>query len=414
MRAGMALPRISDPGTPISAAPFPETEADRDRVRAQLERVLAHPLFTNSRRYPRLLRYVVETTLDNPSECLKERTLGIQVFGREPQYDTNVDHVVRTTAGEVRKRLQQYYLDDGALAEIIIELPSGSYVPLFRIAQPRTVTEVIVPPEPPRKQRSLLPLAATLAVGILLGVAAVRLWPAPRPSPTDRFWAPVVNAPNRAALCIGSTEKVPSPGVDPPTSAQEQRTLIDLHRSEQQKVAFSDALTLARLTGLLRAKGKHLQILQEASATLADLTEGPTILIGAFDNDWTLRLTGPLRFRFELEMPRGVSYIRDSRNPSRSDWTVNWYTPYLQLGRDYAIVSRVLDRTTKQPVIVAAGITRYGTLAAGEFLTSDSYMAELDRVAPRGWEHRNIQIVLSAQVIRGSSGAPEIVATHVW
>src|SRR5712691_2969496 len=82
---------------------------DRRAILEQLDKILASPLFQNSKRYPNLLRYAVEQTLDGQSDLLKERTLGIQVFHRDLEYDTNSDPVVRTTAVEVRKRLVQYY-----------------------------------------------------------------------------------------------------------------------------------------------------------------------------------------------------------------------------------------------------------------------------------------------------------------
>src|ERR1700724_1938603 len=101
-------------------------------VREQLNRLLAHPLFTNSKRYPVLLTYTVEQTLLGNASELKERTIGIEAFGREPVYDVNLDPVVRTAAAEVRKRLSQYYYNPDHGGELIIELPVGSYVPSFR------------------------------------------------------------------------------------------------------------------------------------------------------------------------------------------------------------------------------------------------------------------------------------------
>src|ERR1700733_2744959 len=103
-------------------------------IREQLKRLLAHPLFTNSKRYPVLLAYTVEQTLLGNAGTLKERTIGIEAFGREPSYDVNLDPVVRTTAAEVRKRLIQYYYSDEHAGELIIEMPVGSYVPTFREA----------------------------------------------------------------------------------------------------------------------------------------------------------------------------------------------------------------------------------------------------------------------------------------
>src|ERR1700678_3598774 len=101
-------------------------------VREQLKRLLAHPLFTNSKRSRVLLAYTVEKTLLGHAHELKERTIGVEAFGREPSYDVNLDPVVRTTAAEVRKRLIQYYYSPDHAGELVIELPLGSYVPSIR------------------------------------------------------------------------------------------------------------------------------------------------------------------------------------------------------------------------------------------------------------------------------------------
>ena len=101
-------------------------------VREQLKRLLTHSLFTNSKRYPVLLAYVVEQTLLGNASELKERTVGVEAFGRQPDYDVNLDPVVRMTAAEVRKRLVQYYYNPEHAGQLLIELPVGSYVPTFR------------------------------------------------------------------------------------------------------------------------------------------------------------------------------------------------------------------------------------------------------------------------------------------
>src|SRR5260370_12821349 len=84
--------------SPTVAAGVSETDMECAAIQAQLERILANPLFKNSKRYPSLLRYVVERTLDGHPGELKERTLGIEVFGRAPAYDTNLDPLVLTPA----------------------------------------------------------------------------------------------------------------------------------------------------------------------------------------------------------------------------------------------------------------------------------------------------------------------------
>src|SRR5215469_13502010 len=109
----------------------PQFPQQRDAILGELQSVIESPYFCNSKRYPALLRYIVENALAGNSDRLKERTLGIEVFDRPPTYDTNADTIVRYTAGEVRKRLLLYYSDGGRISSIRISLPVGSYVPEF-------------------------------------------------------------------------------------------------------------------------------------------------------------------------------------------------------------------------------------------------------------------------------------------
>jgi hypothetical protein len=168
----------------------------------------------------------------------------------------------------------------------------------------------------------------------------------------------------------------------------------------------------ARLAGILEAKGKSIQIRGQLSTDFAALRNGPVILVGAFDNNWTMRLTGPLPYSFERD--HDTFWIKDRQNPSRRDRAVNYRTPYLDLTEDYALLSRTLDPTTGRMVVVIGGLTGYGTMAAGEFLTDPSYFAALAKVAPKGWERKNIQLVLATQVIRGSSGPPRVLERQFW
>src|SRR5664279_1677548 len=109
----------------------PASEVDRELVLKELDSILASYHFRGSKRYPALLKYIVDSTLDGRSGDLKERTLGVEVFGRDPDYDTSADPVVRLSAGEVRKRIAQYYHETGNSSRVQIDLPLGSYVPEF-------------------------------------------------------------------------------------------------------------------------------------------------------------------------------------------------------------------------------------------------------------------------------------------
>src|SRR5437660_12465683 len=94
---------------------------------------------------------------------------------------------------------------------------------------------------------------------------------------------------------------------------------------------------------------------------------------------------GPQRFSFERD--HDTFWIKDRQDSSDRSHDVNYTMPYLQLTEDYALISRVLDPVTERMVVVAGGLTGYGTIAAGEFLTNSGF-----RVTWRRWRNRRRRI----------------------
>jgi hypothetical protein len=392
-----------------------ETDLPRDQVREQLERILANSLFTHSKRYPLLLRWVVERALEGRSSQLKERTLGVEVFGRSPDYDTNTDPVVRITAGEIRKRIAQYYHEPGRENEVRIDLPCGSYVPEFHrpfTPEPRLPAPVAVLPrvDPPAvvHARSMRPVyAAALGLPPLVWLI-VWLFSS---TPVDRFWRPFLDSPGSVLLCIGGTGIAQEVALKQPPDDQ---TITVTDQIKREYVAFADATTLSRLAALFQSKGHPYSMRIGSATTFADLRNGPVVLVGGFNNGWTMRLLGPLRFSLVRDPVTKMEWIEDRQDPSKRDWVVDSHTPYLKLTEDYAIVARVMDPATERMVVVAAGIMQYGTIAAGEFLTNPRYLDDLARQAPPNWQRKNMQAVIATKVINGNSGPPRILSTHFW
>lgn len=111
---------------------MPSVEREGQAARRELERILASPGFARNERLSRFLRFVVEQHLDGRDEELKESLIGIEVFGRSPGYDPKRDPIVRTEASRLRARLSEYYLGEGKGDPLVIALPKGGYVPVFR------------------------------------------------------------------------------------------------------------------------------------------------------------------------------------------------------------------------------------------------------------------------------------------
>src|ERR1700722_12258267 len=102
-----------------------------EEIRAELERVLASAPFANSNRSQRFLQYVVESSLNNQDESLKEFAIAVDVFERSDSYDPSVDATVRVEAGRLRSRLRDYYADEGRTDPIVIDVPKGGYRATF-------------------------------------------------------------------------------------------------------------------------------------------------------------------------------------------------------------------------------------------------------------------------------------------
>jgi hypothetical protein len=118
-------------------------------IRAQLERILASAPFAASHRSQRFLRYVVENSLTDSVESLKEYAIAVEVFERDSSYDPAIDATVRVEAGRLRSRLRDYYAGEGRNDRLGIEIPKGGYRAFFRNECLRQS-----PPSPLRKFRS--------------------------------------------------------------------------------------------------------------------------------------------------------------------------------------------------------------------------------------------------------------------
>jgi hypothetical protein len=436
----------------------PVTEADRAAVRGQLELLLAHPLFCQSKRYPVLLRFVVEQVLNGTSDLVKERLIGMEVFGRTPGYDANADPVVRVTAGEIRKRLAQYYYDPAHLGELRIELPTGSYVPVFQrwraaeVAEPG-VEEMAGPAEmsgelagvretftgPPvvhhttHNTHNTHPILMVLLVGVtlLLGLGggygyrryrearmpvadAAQDWTKNAIRDVDDFWRPLTSGPATVTFCLGEPARDSSGDTDPAQTIHHAKLAEPLYFRLRQSglFALADVTTLTRMTGVLQRQGKAFRVSAASEASFAQLREGPAVFIGAFDNLWTMRLTRDLRFGFDSI--DGNAFIVDRKSSAKTTWFTAWDLPYEKLARDYAIVARFHDPLTGQPVVLASGISEEGTEAAGELISDSADLAGLLKKAPANWRQMNMEAVIETRVIDGHAGPPQVLAVEFW
>lgn len=443
----------------------PSSEEDKAKVRRQLNRLLQTSHFKNSRRYPLLFRFIVEETLAGRGNFLKERLLGVSVFDRPADYDTASDPIVRVTIAEIRKRIAQYYHEEAHDSEMRIELLPGSYVPEFRpskeaganhhapeqvlvaeeypVIEDERLAELTATqehsPAPPsnsslHKFRLSRPVRIALAsaTAFLVLLAAGLLWRRAHSSAVDELWGPVLAKDQTVTFCLpvmsdsgeamaaaagilvqdpaSTTGGVNAPDTSSP-KAPPNSTFLALEILGEN-IVFSDALATVQISNYLAVHNHHSSLRLNTVTTLNDLRQGPVVLIGGLDNQWTLRALAPLRYRFAGTREQQF-WIIDTKKPDMKDWKVDVKVSLSDVQRDYAIIARIHDESTGQVEMIVAGIGMSGTAAAGEFLVDPVQVAELRRRVGAGFRDRDFEAVLSTDVVNGIAGSPTILTVAV-
>lgn len=384
-------------------------------IREELDRILRSEDFRASKRSQEFLTYVVEQTLKGTGDVLKERTIGVDVFHRLPDYDPGEDATVRVKAGEVRKRLGLYYASTGLHDPVRIELHSGSYVPGFRRvpngAETRHEAPVAVDPMPAAETApSILSRYRWLAIPAVAMALIAAVWIAQRERAGSdvlaQFWAPVLKDNAPVSLCVAH---VPVYGLDrepTPTAPPKGEEFVLLR---DQFVGGGDLIASVRLSSMLARQQRPYLLRVGNDVSFHDLRASPAILIGYSYTRWK-EISSQMRYFIDAsKLPVGIT---DNGKPT------NWVLPDLPRDRrtdkDFAIVSRVFHPDTRAMLVEIAGVTSYGTDAASDLVTNPDLMSEALKGAPDGWQKKNLQLVLAVKVIGGTPASPKVVGSYFW
>jgi len=425
------------------------SDDQKKTVREEMERILNSESFRSSPRCRQFLRFVVEHTLEGRQEQLKERVIGIEVFGRKPSYPTEGDSVVRVRATEVRKRLSQYYATFPRSGACRIEIPPGSYVPQFMALDGSAkddetlASEPIVPNLPVShlsRERGWfrIGMAALLLVALSAVILAayrlsaehrVQAFADANEAQLEQFWQPAIRDPKSILICIGSPTTYTYNGsfqgnyvrehhIDP--NLQPQWT-IDPQKGDipgsviipvkAEYVGAGDANLAVLLGALFGRLGKPSEFRLSEYTSYSEISDAPTVLIGAFTNRWTLQGVRQQPFVFAQKGPDRLIEERDGQHRQ-------WIPPHLRAdgrtGEDFALVSRLVDSETGKFLVAAAGVSGFGSRAAGYFLTRPDLLARALSQAPPDWPRKNLQFVLKTRIVDDAPTAPEVVAWRTW
>lgn len=403
-----------------SASAIPATE-----VRAHLQAILESPAFRESKRCQHFLTFVVEKALQGEQDFLRERVIGVEVFGRDPSYDTHDDSVVRVAANEVRRRLAQYYQDRAGADEIRIEIPTGSYVPQIHIRgkEARPYSRF----RPGRRLLWILPIPLAVSV-------AVVSWIVSQPDVLERFWEPALTAPGVVEIQLGQSHayqlsrrihdqylrqhpeylKNLSPYLLVPTPELGIRP-EDIIPVSDYFLNRGDALAVIRLGVFLSERKKRYRLSVESGpVSLVEQIGTPQVLVGAFSNRHTIQTTRDLRFHFRRDLTRdGAVWMIEDGNTGNS-WKLINVHPKQETDTDYALITRLLHKGPQRMTVALGGLTQFGTDGAAKVITEPESLASLDHLLGKGWEGKNVQFVVEMRVALSTPVAPRIVIAHVW
>jgi len=297
-----------------------------------------------------------------------------------------------------------------------ILLPPGTYVLDFRFSelnpQPENPPETGAVNSSPREQEiiSSLPVrtASEFSGGEKGALVAFRqheelkhLRPgAPAVGP---LWSPILSAGKEVFICLGHAD---------PLNADDP--VIELTSGGLQRITVTDLKAYTNISGFLQMNGQSFQMRMDNQTTLLDLRDRPTVLIGNHNNDWALKLTGNLRYRFDFDeadagKPNRVVSIVDTQEPHRL-WQVSLRDPESP-SVDYAIAGRFFNPISGSLIFFVAGARPVGTQAASEFMTRPQFLQGLPDSLKN--PKTNLEVVLKTPIIAGVPGSPEVVATHV-
>lgn len=446
-----------------------ENEEDLAFLQYHLKEIIEGEAFRGSHRSGQFLKYVVEQAIARHFDSLKERVIGVELFGRSPSYDTGEDAIVRVTASDVRKRLLQHYGMYGATSRFRISLPLGSYIPEISHepngngngnrelqtslhdaaakseASAREPTHgapiaasPVVAPIPSGLSRPNRPLflVIVLVTALNLSVWGI-LWthvkrPAVLPD-TILPWSVFFNSPRPIHLIASDpdiAEVQQYIGGEISTSDYANRHLIpnpDKMTPEVQrfwnviirddKASFVDAVIAVRITEMTQTYSKRVNLSAARNIQMSDLqTDDNYIFLGSPRSDpWSALFSDQLDFQFTFDRNSGQEIIRNLRPKPHEDLQ---YIPTAlggATGQSYAIIAFVQNPDHNGQVLLLAGANAEGTEAAGRLITDMPRLSTALRtcgISPDG-SLKHFELLLKLNTMAGSPNDAHVEACHI-
>jgi hypothetical protein len=404
--------------------------SSRSQILSEVDKLVSSSALHGSESLCKLLRYLANHALDHPGTPLKEYQIATEVFGRQSDFDPQLDSMVRVQAGRLRTKLAEHYSTAGASDAIWVELPKGTYVLAFHNGPPggakshyNGAHEARSEGQPEAVKSVILPRGWVVAVAALslllaasLGVIAMLTW-SHKTAPTTVvanegvarafpiFWKSFVAGPEEPLVIFSNAAFVGQPDVnmhyyDP---AKDARAMIMDHYT-----GVGEVLAVHDLDAVFAALRQPIRVKRGSLFTLDDAKNNDLIFIGSpAENLALLEIPSTKEFTFRkiaAGIRQGNTEIINT-HPRDGEPAEFLATPHNSqpLTEDYAVIALVPGMNPARSEMILAGTTTIGTQAAVEFVCSQNLLEELLRklaVTAPG-ELKPFEAVIRVKVARG-------------
>jgi hypothetical protein len=409
------------------------TVVDRAQFLTEVERLVNSHTLHGSESLCKLLRYLAKQAVEHPGIPVKEYQIATEVFGRQADFDPQLDSMVRVQAGRLRSKLSEYYSSEGANDSTIIEVPKGSYAVVIhhRAAQAGhnvsadALHNGIKPATAPRAWVAAvigLSLALALAVALLAreyssdrrnGSAQPSATTPDAPAPFRIFWKGFITGPEEPWVIFSNAAFVGRPDTG--------MRYYDAKRDSQSPIldhytGVGEVLAVHNLDLVFGALRQSLRVKRGSLFSLDDAKNNDLIFIGSPSENLTLKeIPSTREFVFQQVQsgPRAGNMEIINNSPQNGEPAIFLATPSnVPLTEDFAIVALVRGINPEHSELILAGTSTLGTQAAVEFVTKENYLDTLLKAlnVSDPAQLRSFEAVIRVRVAKGVPVECELVA----
>ena len=373
---------------------------EQNHLLEQIERLTAsHPLH-GSESLCKLLRYLAKHAIEHPGTPIKEFQIATEVFGRSPDFDPQLDSMVRVQAGRLRSKLAEYYGSDGQDDSMVVELPKGTYLLSFhhrnssapkpassnRNGAPGTESFAKNPERRLGAEVISLSIFLAAAIAVVVWLLATRNVPPanlanqadPAPAAFRVFWRGFTSGPDEPWVVFSNAAFIGRPEMGMRYRDPKRDVGVPIL---DHYTGVGEVLAVHQLDGVFSLLHRRIRVKRGSLFSLDDAKNNNLIFIGSpSENLSLLEMPGTQEFVFErlTSGPRKGDQAIINVHPQADEAKEFLATPSGQpLTVDYAVLALIKGMTQGQYVLILAGTTTIGTQAAVEYVCKQSSVEEL-------------------------------------